>query len=395
MDQVDTTPPTLPGPPWPDAGPTPPSALSTDAESTLVEPPRPNSRIDGPGRSRRWPLVAGVVASVLALGGGVAGSVVLTGTVGIRPGTLNATEPFIVVEGLEFFPSEGEVLYTTVNVDRLSAFEWLWARYVEDDTDIVDEDLVFQGRSRDEKREDDLQLMQVSKSVATLVALTVLGYDVFDDNGAAIVEVVDDSPAAGILERGDVVEEADGQAIANSQELVDVLTAAAPGESVELTIERDGAPVDVTVVLEEHPDRDGGFLGVSVETRIIEAPLPFDVQIDSGNVGGPSAGLAFTLALLDGLTDGELTGGARVAATGTIDIAGCVGPIGGLPQKVVAARANGATLFLVPEVQVDEVRDVEGIEVVGVRSLDEALAALAEHGGDTSVIPEFTADCGP
>ncbi len=389
MDQVDTTIPSLPGPPRPDAGPS-----TSDESMAGGESPPPRRWPDGSTRPRRWPMIAGAVASVLALAAGVAGSVVSTGTVGIRPGTLNSTEPFIAVDGIEFFPSDGEVLYTTVNVDRLSVFEWLWARYVEDDTDIVDQDLVFQGRSRDEKREDDLQLMQVSKSVATLVALTVLGYDVFDDNGAAIVEVAEDTPASGLLVRGDVVEVADGQPIANAQELVDALTVATSGDSMTLTVEREGAPVDVVIVLGEHPEREGGFLGVSVETRIIEAPLPFDVQIDSGNVGGPSAGLAFTLALLDGLTEGELTGGARVAATGTIDLGGCVGPIGGLPQKVVAARSNGATLFLVPESQLGEIEGVHGIEVVGVSSLDEALTALAEHGGDTSVIPEFTPQCG-
>ena len=234
----------------------------------------------------------------------------------------------------------------------------------------------------------------------------------FDDNGAAVVEAADEAPAAGLLERGDVVESIDGTPLDNAGDLVEVLTATEPGTEVTLMVERDGGVIEVPVVLGVHPDRAGGFLGVSVETRIIEAPLPFDVEIDSGNVGGPSAGMAFTLALLDGLTEGELTGGGRVAATGTIDLAGCIGPIGGLPQKVGAARENGAELVLVPESQLgeiaggdgaelllvparklDDIAGVDGIEVVGVRGLDDALAALADHGGDVSEIPEFETAC--
>jgi PDZ domain-containing protein len=118
------------------------------------------------------------------------------------------------------------------------------------------------------------------------------------------------------------------------------------------------------------------------------ADLPFDVDIDSGAIGGPSAGLAFTLTLIDELTPGELTGGRRVAVTGTISLDGTVGAIGGLAQKTSAVRQQGATVFLVPtaqgEADIARAREVAGddVEIVPVATLDEALAALADLGGN-------------
>ena len=112
--------------------------------------------------------------------------------------------------------------------------------------------------------------------------------------------------------------------------------------------------------------------------------FPFDVAIDSGDVGGPSAGLAFTLAILDRITPGDLTGGARVAVTGTIELDGTVGPVGGVKQKTEAAVSEGAVLFLVPSDEYDEaVEAADGrIEIRRADSLDQALTALEELGGD-------------
>jgi Lon-like protease len=116
----------------------------------------------------------------------------------------------------------------------------------------------------------------------------------------------------------------------------------------------------------------------------VGADLPVDVSIDSGTVGGPSAGLAFALAVLDVLTPGELTGGHRVAVTGTMNLDGTVGPIGGGAQKAITVRDSGYEVFLVPEAEVEEVREAVGddVEVVGVRTLEDALRALGSLGGN-------------
>ena len=137
-----------------------------------------------------------------------------------------------------------------------------------------------------------------------------------------------------------------------------------------------------------HPDegRAGGFIGIQdVTIRATDADLPFELDIDSGAIGGPSAGLAFTLTIIDLLTEGELTGGGRVAVTGTISAGGTVGNVGGVAQKARAAQDAGAEVFIVP---IDSVPDAESttdeFRIVGVSTLDEAIEVLAGLGGDVS-----------
>ena len=131
-------------------------------------------------------------------------------------------------------------------------------------------------------------------------------------------------------------------------------------------------------------DPERAIIGIEPEDRIVGFDLPIDVTIDSGTVGGPSAGLAFTLAVLDVLTPGELTGGRRVAVTGTMAIDGTVGPVGGGAQKAIAVREADYEAFLVPSDEVDEVREAVGddLEVIAVDTLAEALAALDSLGGN-------------
>jgi PDZ domain-containing protein len=123
---------------------------------------------------------------------------------------------------------------------------------------------------------------------------------------------------------------------------------------------------------------------VQLEDRIVDYDLPVDITIDSGNIGGPSAGLAFTLAVLDVLTPGDLTGGRKVAVTGTMALDGTVGPVGGGAQKALTVRNAGYDTFLVPPDELAEVQELVGedVEVIAVGSLDEALAALASIGGN-------------
>jgi PDZ domain-containing protein len=131
-------------------------------------------------------------------------------------------------------------------------------------------------------------------------------------------------------------------------------------------------------------------MGVRVQPIVVEYEFPFEVEIDTGDVGGPSAGLAFTLALIDDLTPGDLTGGSAVAVTGTISGDGTVGPVGGTGQKAAAVRSAGFDLFLVPTADYDDAVAHAGgdLSVVSVDSIDEALAALGEHGGNIDDLPE-------
>jgi PDZ domain-containing protein len=134
----------------------------------------------------------------------------------------------------------------------------------------------------------------------------------------------------------------------------------------------------------EDDDLPPAILGIEGEDAVELADFPVQVEIDSGAVGGPSAGLAFTLAVLDVLTEEDLTGGALVATTGTIDLAGRVGPVGGVTQKVIAARRAGVELFLVPSGEYEEAIEVAGdMRIERVDTLEQALAALEHVGADT------------
>jgi PDZ domain-containing protein len=135
-------------------------------------------------------------------------------------------------------------------------------------------------------------------------------------------------------------------------------------------------------------DASRSYLGVSLQTNDLSFEFPVEVTIDSGRVGGPSAGLAFTLGLLDVLTPESLTGGLSIATTGTMELDGRVGPIGGIHQKVEAAKRRGVQLMLVPSSELEEARTyADGLRIEGVDDLDDALAVLSTVGGGDLVLP--------
>jgi PDZ domain-containing protein len=191
--------------------------------------------------------------------------------------------------------------------------------------------------------------------------------------------VLTDGPSDGALEPGDIVVAVDGTPIATPVDVVELIGPMPPGSTVEVTVDRGGEQEDVTVTLGTNPnDPDRSYLGITLR-RIFEAPFPIEFTLDG--VGGPSAGLVFTLAIIDELTKESLTGGDIIAGTGTVDPAGNVGAIGGIGQKMDAAAAGGATLFLAPGANCAAVRDNTpgDLTVAAVDTVQEALDALAAH----------------
>jgi PDZ domain-containing protein len=156
-----------------------------------------------------------------------------------------------------------------------------------------------------------------------------------------------------------------------------------PGDTVRMQVDRNGELLNVSADLTRAED-GRALLGVRLSTKI---RLPFEIAIDSGEVVGPSAGLAYALELLDVLTPGELTGGVKVAATGELAPSGEVGPVGGVAQKVVTVKRAGAKVFLVPKANEAEAktRAGDGLRVVGVESFDEALKALGSMQGSNAL----------
>lgn len=253
-----------------------------------------------------------------------------------------------------------------------------------------------------QQRSVSLQMMRTSEQVAQYVALRAVGIDDAElIPGEVVVEqvlcLVGDggrctqwAPADEELDPGDKLLEAEGQPLSTVDDLVEALADNDPGDRLELLIERAGedGPRLVEVELIDAPGEPGRTIVGFVPFDTTSVRLPFELDIDTGRIGGPSAGLAFTLSLIDALSEGDLAGGGQVAVTGTIGLEGEVGAIGGLPQKVSAVRQVGVEHFLIPASQsersMERAREIAGddVELIPVATLDEALAALEELGGD-------------
>ena len=306
--------------------------------------------------------------------------------VAFLPGTAIATSDRVEARGIEVFDPDGEILLLTVAIDSdLTVFDWVRSS-MDDAIELRSRESVYGNRSAAEQRQHNRHLMDSSKDVATIVALEHLGVHAADFTGVLFVEIVPGGPADGLLEVSDVILAIDGRPVTTVASLRAVLTDLEPGMTAVVTVEDSETHEfrDVEIMLGTHPDTGGPFIGLSGITERVERPsLPFDVEIASGAVGGPSAGLAFTLVMLDVLTPGELTGGKRVAVTGSIRLDGSVGDVGGVAQKAVTARNAGAQMIIVPQASVDEARSGAGdIQVVGVATLDDALQALVGAGGE-------------
>jgi PDZ domain-containing protein len=237
--------------------------------------------------------------------------------------------------------------------------------------------------------------MDDATSQAAVVALRRLGYPVTEnDLGAQIDTVVQGTPAsqAGV-ECNDLVTAVDGRPVHTDVDFGNDIRSLKPGDLARLTIRRAGSgghqiTVTVSARLSGTPAEDGyaadptqAFLGVESETRMTFS-YPYDVTIDVGDIGGPSAGLALTLGLINALSNGQLTGGHRIAATGTIDLQGDVGAIGDAAQKAVAVRKAGAQVFFVPVDNYAAAKsDAGSMKVVAVSSLQQVLQDLQAMGG--------------
>jgi PDZ domain-containing protein len=336
-------------------------------------------------RRRRW--IAFVVAVVLLVAAITGAALLQVPYVALRPGSVRPVTERVQVEGAESFAPDQSIAYTTVSVGGTTMLEAL-AGWLDDDVDVLPEERVRGDRSEEENRRYNAELMDTSKLTAIAVALDRLGEDVeITTTGTIVRDIAEDAPAAGVLQVDDVIVAVDGNAVDLPGELRDLLQEGGPGAAHTLTVERpagSGTTVEVDVTTVAAPDDpDRALIGIAPEDRITDFDFPIDVSIDSGDVGGPSAGLAFTLAILDVLTPGELTGGHRVAATGTMSLDGSVGPVGGGAQKGIAVRDAGYEVFLVPSEELEEVQEAVGddVRVVAVDSLDEALEALDDLGG--------------
>lgn len=305
----------------------------------------------------------------------------------IAPGDARRVDSLIKAPADRSFEATGTVEFVTVSLQRVKPLGAIQG-WLDGDTDVVPEDRILGTTPPKRYREQNLQAMDDSKQSAIVAAFRALGLPVTEKgNGAEVVSVLEGGPAVGLLHPGDTINAVGEAPVRLLGEAIAAVQARRPGDRVLLQVtDAQGAARTVEVVL--GADQGRPIVGVTLRTKNRDFDLPFEVSIDSGQVGGPSAGLAFTLGLIDKLSAGELTGGRKVAATGTIDVDGQVGDVGGVPQKTAAVIASGASVFLVPANEFDQARARAGnrLEVVKVTTLMDAISALGRLGGDVAAL---------
>lgn len=286
----------------------------------------------------------------------------------------------VAVDEVAVYPPDGELLMLTVVSQDVNVFEAVIAG-IDPSIDLVRKQAVRrEGETDEEYRNRVLQQMDDSNFRSVAVALDHLGYELVPTE-VVINDFVEDVPAASVLELGDTIEEVDGDPITSVADIRTHLEGLQVGDTLEMTVLRDGEEIAVSVELVDREEEPGSpMIGVMLG-ELTEPPFP--VSIEAGDVGGPSAGMMHTLAIIDTLTEGELTGGNVIAGTGSIRLDGSIGNIGGVRQKVVAAEAAGAEYILVPEGNYESALTAErdSIEIVPVATIDDAIDFLESLDG--------------
>jgi len=279
----------------------------------------------------------------------------------------------VQIEGTQTHPTTGHLNMTTVSQrDDLTLGEAM-SLWISGQEQLVPRDLIYPpGKSRDEVDQANNADFKTSEDSAQYAALGYLKYP----EAVTIATVTDPGPSAGKLKAGDAIDAVNRTPVSNVEQFTSLLKNTKPGQVVTIDYRRKNEPAGVAeITLGTNKDRDYGFMGVAV----LDAPwAPFTVDFNLANIGGPSAGLMFSLAVVDKLTTGDLAGSTFVAGTGTITVDGKVGPIGGITHKMAAARAAGASVFLVPAKNCYEaMSDVpSGLKLVKVETLGSAVDAL-------------------
>jgi len=295
----------------------------------------------------------------------------------------SATSPgLITIKGHPTYPTDGQLDFTTVSLRGGPSLEMslpeLLADWRDPDVSVVPRAAYFPPEQTKQQADAESSAeMTGSQESAKVAALTELGIAVPSTTTLRVASVDPAAPAAAALSPGDLITSVDGRPVADFEALRAAVTALAPGAAVQLGVMRSGAAR--TVATTTYAVGGATRLGVAPE---VDHTFPFSIDIAIDHVGGPSAGTMFALGIIDELTPGSMTGGQHIAGTGTIDVSGAVGVIGGLRQKVLGARAQGARWFLAPAPECAQVAGATpaGITVVPITTLDGARAAVEAIG---------------
>jgi PDZ domain-containing protein len=330
----------------------------------------------------------------------------------ITPGVSQPVSPLVKIGGLQTNDHHDRILLTDVYLEPLSALGWLEDQFRTHLQIVPASDLTSPGVPTSELINQGYVDMSVSKQSAEFAALTALGWKIASiPNGAIIYAVQYPSSAwdAG-LRVADLITGVDGQKVTSVCSFVRKIHLLPVGTRLSISVERASvtptgtinlsAPgtMKVRTVTTPHGVNDdflgcagltgvpASVIGVGLESSV-DDHFPGRISIDTADIGGPSAGLAMTLTLINELSSGSLTGGHAVAATGTISPNGQVGDVGGVAEKTIAVENAGASVFIVPKVEVATAEGASNghLRIIGVTTLRQALAALKRLGGTTPV----------
>jgi PDZ domain-containing protein len=320
----------------------------------------------------------------------------------ITPGPAYSTigeisgEQFITISGTQTYPTEGALFLTTVSEyggpnEGIDIFQAIWG-WLDPDQEVAPRETFYDDSiSQEENRQQNIEAFSTSQTYAVGAALRYLGLPI--TKNVVITSITAGAPAVDLLRAGDQVLKVDGVATTSPLEVAEAVRKNPVGSTVNFLVSRSGSLLDVQVKTAGRVDdpttteNEEGipYVGIGLDMQYL---ADFDVQFAQTNIGGPSAGMMFGLAIVDLLTPGALTAGNQIAGTGTIDGEGNVGPIGGAGRKLIGAREAGATLFLLPADNCFEVQGdtPEGLTVVPVATLTEAINAINDFNSGKELV---------
>ncbi len=286
----------------------------------------------------------------------------------------------IEIENVQTYEYEGNLYQLTVRRDEANYFVYAWAR-LNSQIDLYPREVILpDGVTPQELSEISIQNMMTSENVAIAVALDSLNYDIQSEgDGVLVVGLLDDSPVKDKLIKNDLIVSINNELVKSVSEFISMLRTYEIGDIVNIGLIRNEQELNIETKLIEHVEYENepmvGFLASTPNQQFI---FPFEVDIKTGNVGGPSAGMMMALNVYNLLTEADITNGKKIAGTGTIEIDGSIGPVGGVKQKVIAAKRANAGLILVPTANYEEasVFADDNTQIVAVDSFDNALNVI-------------------
>ncbi|MBQ0138936.1 MAG: PDZ domain-containing protein [Kurthia sp.] len=303
----------------------------------------------------------------------------------MSPGNAYDLTEYVEVEHADA-ASKGTLSMMTVAMSTATPFTYLYAKFA-DDRDVLKEEEVRAPEESDaEYNLRQLKLMTDSQFNAKYMAFKSTGHKfTVNYNGVYVIYVLEGAAASKILQAGDEVTKIDGKMIEKHQDLVDYLKKKKKGDKISLTFKREDKTITKNVTLKEIPGAKGKIgLGITFSDSKSITTDP-EVKINSEDIGGPSAGLMFTLEIIDQLTDGDLTKGHKIAGTGEMLENGEVGRIGGIDKKVIAADRDGVEIFFAPDDTISKELKKAAPNVVS--NYEEAVAEAKKIKSDMKIVP--------